>query len=473
MSSTFIPPEEIDEHCLSVNDSMGRVFRWRTRLLRGVPPAHVSAFSRFWESGLYRELHDAGLVPETHLTDLKTEHGGLVLEHEAVPVVTYPCEWTFGMLRAAAELVLDVNERARRYGYELKDAHGFNVVFDGGRPLYVDFGSFVPRRRGATGWTGEEEFRQFYLHPLRLWSTAGPHLARRLLIGDNCIDDYAAFRLVGRIGGVCPRFVAKGLLALRRRMWLSSVVSDDELIARAGWFLARWRSSRLPPYSGRTEMRLRRVLSGIRPWREPTLWTGYHQPMREAGYSSRIRTIVERVRALNPRRVMDVGCNEGEVAFLLREIAGVHGVVAMDADPNAVEVLFQRMHGRRLGITPVLSGLMMPLSPALGESQEVRFGSDVVMALALSHHLILTQRQPIDYVLRKLASFSTGYLFVEFMPLGLWDGHTAPPLPVWYTEAWFHDAFCRYCSDVQVEQLEENRVLFWGRVKSGSRASRS
>jgi 2-polyprenyl-3-methyl-5-hydroxy-6-metoxy-1,4-benzoquinol methylase len=466
MTQTNIPEEEITNHCLSLADEMGQVFRWQGRLLREIPPPQVEAFQRFWESGLPAELQAAELVPKTYITEFQTQRGGLVLEHEQVPIVTYPCEWTFGMVRAAGQLVLQVNERARRYGYQLKDAHGYNVVFDGGRPLYVDFGSFTPIRAGATGWIGEEEFRQFYLHPLRLWSAAGPDIARRLLMGDICINDYAAFRLGSRIGSLLPRYIAKKILHLRRLVWLSSVASDDKLISRAGKFATLWRRHQLPPYRGQPEKRLERALSAIRPWHESTLWTGYHQPMRESGCSPRIRTILERVQDLAPSRIMDVGCNEGEVALRLREAPRPAHMVAMDADPNAIEVLFQQIRGRRLGVTPVLSDLMLPLSPAVGESQETRFKSDVVIALALTHHLTLTQRQPIEIVMKKLASFSSRHLLVEFMPLGLWDGNSALPLPSWYTQEWFHKAFSNYCTDIQVDPLETNRVLFQGRVKN-------
>ena len=44
--------------------------------------------------------------------------GSIVLEHERVPFVSYPYEWTFEMLRDAALLQLDIIDRAlRQNGY--------------------------------------------------------------------------------------------------------------------------------------------------------------------------------------------------------------------------------------------------------------------------------------------------------------------------------------------------------------------
>jgi len=50
------------------------------------------------------------------------------------------------------------------------------------------------------------------------------------------------------------------------------------------------------------------------------------------------------------------------------------------------------------------------------------------------------------------------------MPLGLWDGKTAPAVPDWYTEEKFKKEFSKFFNVLLIKKLEENRVLFMGEV---------
>ena len=59
------------------------------------------------------------------------EDTAAVLRHERVPFVSYPYEWTFGMLRDAALLQLDIELAALDAGLSLKDATPYNLQFRG------------------------------------------------------------------------------------------------------------------------------------------------------------------------------------------------------------------------------------------------------------------------------------------------------------------------------------------------------
>jgi hypothetical protein len=47
------------------------------------------------------------------------------------------------------------------------------------------------------------------------------------------------------------------------------------------------------------------------------------------------------------------------------------------------------------------------------------------------------------------------------MPLGLWNGTAAPPLPAWYTKEWFKACLETRFKVLLEEQIEENRILFF------------
>jgi hypothetical protein len=94
-----------------------------------------------------------------------------------------------------------------------------------------------------------------------------------------------------------------------------------------------------------------------------------------------------------------------------------------------------------------------------------RFRSDAAIALALIHHLLLKPPfYDVGAILESIGRYSYRYVFIEFMPLGLHDGQSSPPVPEWYTIEWFRTAFARHFEFVGEEQLEPNRVLFIGKL---------
>ena len=88
--------------------------------------------------------------------------------------------------------------------------------------------------------------------------------------------------------------------------------------------------------------------------------------------------------------------------------------------------------------------------------------SDVTLALALTHHLILTQQYPLPQILKKINNLSNKYVFIEFMPLGLWGGGKKSKIPKGYTVDWFRKNFEKYFKIIGEKNFEENRYLFIG-----------
>ena len=159
-------------------------------------PEAVARTEALLQSGLTEELAARGLMPTTHVSAVKIPGSPLVLEHPRLPVVSYPYEWSYGMLRDAAALVLEINETANARGYELQDCHAYNIVFDGPRPQYVDLGSLALRPAEARGWVAREEFFRAYEYPLQIWADGGEFMARRLMAASELMGhaDHGLYR---------------------------------------------------------------------------------------------------------------------------------------------------------------------------------------------------------------------------------------------------------------------------------------
>ena len=139
----------------SFRDRESRVFVRGGRIHRALSAAALADWERLAATRFFADLTGRGSLPRTERVAM-TESELLslsprfvaALEHETLPFVSYPYEWSFSMLRDAALLTLDVLAAALAEGMTLKDASAYNVQFRAAQPVFVDIGSFETWREG-------------------------------------------------------------------------------------------------------------------------------------------------------------------------------------------------------------------------------------------------------------------------------------------------------------------------------------
>lgn len=464
-----INPDDIEFSDLSSIDDNGRVFFLDGRIFRAIREDASDRVRELFTCGLVSDLVESGVLPETRITEHTLDGYGMVLEHKRCHPVTYPYEWSFSMLRDAALSVLRANLVASKYGYQTKDCHGFNIVFEGTSPRFVDLGSFVKVAEGFRGWLAFEEFLCFYYYPLCIWKDGNGFIARRMLQGNPAMPhvSYLLYRFP-----LC-RILNHAWQEKMARLFLKLKVSSPETLRKKddGVLMNLARS-----------LAARNLLPGMKvdlqAWQSKveklslkkfaTMWGGYHDEFSRQGNivpSPRFERIISLVRNINPSSILELAGNQGILSTLLAEALPEASVVCSDYDEIAVDVMYRTTRERDGRITPVLLDFMFPVLTPTREHPADRLRSQVVLALAVTHHLLLTARLNIENVLRTIASFSSEYVMIEFMPLGLHDGTNAPPIPSWYTVEWFRSNFARQYELLLEEQLEENRILFVGRLR--------
>lgn len=466
-----ISPAEVEFSPLSLVDESGRVFFWRGRVLRAVTAAAADEMRARFEGGLVEALVQRGLIPATWITDLRMEGAALIVEHARLPVISVPYEWSYGMLRAAAACVLETNELANAHGWELKDCHGYNVLFDGPHPRYVDLGSLVRRRTGQRGWTAYEEFVSFYGYALDVWRLGDSHTARCWLANPDNVPHESHLLYRYPFLRVCGAAAKVGRLV---RAWhgfrrLSGIAEEKfaRKLAprRAQWALWLRRQPWLPAQSINLPGLRRRLLKQERRWLG-SVWSEYQSDFGGVAPTPRFQRVLEIVRGLAPATVLELGGNQGWLSQQILSTGAAQQVVCTDADEEAVDRAFRGAAHRSSSLhTAVLNFIYPPATP-FDLPPARRFGADVVLALAVSHHVLLTQQVRIDRFLATVGSFARRHVLIEFMPLGLWNGKSAPPLPEWYHVGWFRESFERHFRLLREEKLEENRVLFVGEVRT-------
>ncbi len=333
-----------------------------------------------------------------------------MLRHERIPFVSYPYEWTFGMLREAALLQLDLELEALAAGLTLKDATPYNVQFRGSRPAFIDVGSFERLREGEP-WAGYRQFCMLYLYPLLLQAHRG-------------VDFQPLLR--GSLEGIAPAQAAR-MFSLRdrlRRGVFAHVALHARLEARSARREGGEVKEELRKANFKTEMveanvgRMRKLVERLRWKAGDTAWTGYREQNTYTDEDAARKTaFVREALARAPHLVWDVGCNDGAYSRIAAEHA--RSVVAFDLDHATVEALYRslRSEGERR-ILPLVADIADP-SPGLGwrglerRPLEARGTPDAVLALALVHHVSITANVPLVEFLDWLRSLGASAV-VEF-----------------------------------------------------------
>jgi ribosomal protein L11 methylase PrmA len=159
-------------------------------------------------------------------------------------------------------------------------------------------------------------------------------------------------------------------------------------------------------------------------WRPAgTEWGDYYDATNynETAVASKPRIVQEFIQASGARTAWDLGANTG----VFSRLASDQGIetVAFDVDPAAVEKNYLEVkHRKEQHLLPLVTDLTNP-SAALGWAHEERASltergpADLVLALALIHHLAISNNVPLERVAHFFAR--TGkWLVIEFVPKG-------------------------------------------------------
>ncbi|MEM7234698.1 MAG: SAM-dependent methyltransferase [Planctomycetota bacterium] len=403
----------------SYRDPSGVVFYSNGEVFRTVNAVYRSHYERLFESGLYRELTEAGrLIPhdEVDAPDGTPGTPWKVLKPQQLSFISYPYEWCFSQLKDAALATLEIQLAALGHEMTLKDANAFNVQFEAGRPLLIDTLSFEDYREGEP-WVAYRQFCEQFLAPLALMSKVDVRLSQ--LLRPN-------------LDGV-PLDLASQLLP--RRTYASfSLLSHIHLHARAQSRYAdagaegssSEASKGKKPRTSKLALtalieNLRSCVKGLK-WRAgDTEWGDYYGATNysERGMEHKKRVVADFLDRVEPRVVCDMGSNTGVFTRIAAERA--ERVLAFDLDPATIESAYLKCRSDQTkNILPLCLDLMNP-SPGLGWRAQERSGflsrlpGDTSLALALIHHLAVGRNVPIASIAEFFAA-SCRQLIIEFVP---------------------------------------------------------
>ncbi|MFA7231143.1 MAG: hypothetical protein WC071_07715, partial [Victivallaceae bacterium] len=206
-------------------------------------------------------------------------------------------------------------------------------------------------------------------------------------------------------------------------------------------------------------------LSKIKAIRSYSQWGDYHDSLLVSD-NPRLCRIVEILKDLKCDSILELAGNAGKLSLLLHKDKVAKQIICTDLDTNAVDKLYSEIIKNKLqGIIPVKLDMLMPQTTYFTSLPSERFKSEVVLTLAVIHHLVLTNGYRLCDIFDIIKNYSTKHVLIEFMPLGLWTESNSTPAPEWYNEQWFEQEFLAHFKLLKKEQLEKNRILFVGGIK--------
>ena len=400
----------------SFRDPSGYVEFTSTEVLRHIYPAEAEGALRFLRSALVRRWQSSGQMIAGSIEEQPNKE--LLVRHPRLFFPSYPWEWAPAQWRAAATLTLDLCREAIPSGFLLKDATPLNVLFDGPRPVFVDILSFEPRNVSNPIWLAQGQFVRTFLLPL----LAHRHLGWPLSASQIYRDGYEPAQLAEALSPL-HRLHPKLLWPITLPAWLDRRQSVDSIPNASPRSLQR-----SPELASAILLKnLRRLGRQIDDASQSVPASRWSQYTRTASHYSaadhaRKKEFVERVLTENrPADVLDVGANTGTYS-MLAAAAGAR-VVALDLDLAAIDQLWARAAAESKDILPLVVNIARP-TPALGwenaetmsflDRAEQRF--DLVMLLAVIHHLLLMDQIPMEHIATLAARLTRRHLLIEWVP---------------------------------------------------------
>lgn len=420
-------------------DPIGEVFFWKNRVFRGINYGFEKEIDELVNSGLLKRLEEENLIVSTQKTHFINSKYSLILEHSLISPEIYSEELVFDMIKDAAITVLKIVEIALEYNYQLKDCHLQNILFDGTVPKFIDIGSFkkIDTPNNKFKWIAQDEFLRVYLYPLTLWTLGFEDYAKKLYLSKNTIFTSTYFRLKYPVFNLIPIKYHYKLMKTINKYFNTSTNLNDLL----------------------------HKITKVSIPKKKTLWGNYHVNLELN--NPRFNKVIELINAQckNAKTCVDIAGNQGFLANLILNKTQIKKAICLDYDSEAIRKGYDNNKGNE-NIFFANVDFMVSMGYINSPSIYTRFKSDITVCMALTHHLLLGQKYDIKDILKHLSEITNQYLFIEFMPKGLWsETSNNIDIPHWYTIEWFQKELNNFFKIQYIEEVSNNRILIFGLKK--------
>lgn len=449
-----------NHHPASYRDPSGFIFSRDQVIYRQVNTCYAADFEHLIRSGLYDKLVSKKLlIPHRSIDQNLTGDSRwyTTLQPEPIPLISYPWEWSFDMLKDAALLSLSLAKEAMNNGMMLKDATPFNIQWWQGQLIFIDTLSFE-KYNEQEPWIAYRQFCEQFLGPLLLMHYRQLPMQQLSLAWPEGLP-------LELISALLPRR-SRFSLHCYLHIHLNAKISRKNSGKKPG--MIHFSRQKMLNLLNSLEILVRKC--NLKPAK--STWSGYYAEAsgRDNYLNEKKKIIADWVGQINrPLTAADLGANTGEFSWIC---AGLNiPVLATDADPYCINQLYLAIRDKaEKSIQPLITDLANP-APSLGfnlaerDSFTSRLQAGLCMALALIHHLAIGRNIPLPMIAGYFAQLCNRKLIIEFIP------KTDPMLQKLlqgkkdiypdYSGEGFEKAFLPYFSITdQVQVADSGRVLY-------------
>jgi len=398
-------------------DPTGSVYEQDGSIYRSINPEFISFFrsllnNKTIQKMIGREFVDTSIATEDNI------NGTLLLKHQKISPTNYSYEWSSEMLHDAARFSLQICLDLLEEDLILKDATPWNVVFNAGNPVFVDFASIMPVDSNLV-WVALDQFSRLFLFPLLAAEQGLGRVNRSLMqtsqkgISSSELGDFLpGFSWIKKPWLIKRVYIPHMLVALLQK------TGQDKEIGKHIKKVTVSKQARIKFLND-----LLSDLNSIHLTDGKSRWSNYYKnidsffdPNR---FSQKQKVVSKLLQDLKPKTVTDIGSNMGGYAVLAAQNGAF--VTAFDTDEDSISMFYRLIKDKKLNILPLVLDVTNPSPPTGWRAIQYppaikRFKSEGALALALVHHLAITQGQAFDRIVDELVDYCDKWLITEFVP---------------------------------------------------------
>ncbi len=421
-------------------DKHGAVYLGDREVFRAIPKDHVESVTE-----VVNKLNNKidGIVKTTISNDKEinaelNNRDGITLLHHRVSPISYPHEWCGLMLKDSSLFHIELSISLYENNLYLKDAHPWNILFEKGRPVFVDYTSIVnesdllneefltannkmnkkdPNKQASkcVNEIHHRMFKPYFFNPLIAYITQDPLNVRKYI--ENTTLNSSTHILDMR--HLIPRRIGKSIFKKVFRLakyYISEFVINRKFKLKKNY----------PEFLNK----MKKLILSMPIETGSSAYSSYYSSKGEDQdciysneWNQKQKSVYNAINKNSINSVLDVACNTGWYAMMAEKIN--KSVIAFDIDEGSIEELYKIIKDRNLNILPLVMNFtemtknrfsIYDGNPVI-LSAESRFKSDSVIALGIIHHLVLGLGMSLKEVIESLDALCEKQLVIEFVEL--------------------------------------------------------
>ena len=401
----------------SFRDPAGNVFYHLDKVYRLVNKSGTDRINFLDKKNLLKKsIENNFLVNSRVLNNEEAQHLGfdkdsLLIEHEKIPYISYPYEWSFSQLKTAAIHHLDFHLFLLNNDATLIDANAYNIQFIGSNPVFIDILSIKKYEEGEF-WYGHKQFCENFLNPLILSAKKG-------------IQFNNWFK--GNLEGI-PTHELNSILTFFDKISYNIFVhvyllnKFDNKYKNQNKKIDINLKKKFPKKNLISMLnQLKNFIKKLKQKKITTVWENYSisNTYKESEESEKAEIVKNFIDNNMLPRVIDLGCNDGFYSKIAMR-NDINYVVGLDYDPISIDRAFNTFGNKQKNFLPLIFDATNP-SANIGwneterKSFNKRANFDGLLALAFEHHLAIAKNIPLKDTVNWLIQLAPKGL-IEFVP---------------------------------------------------------